>query len=285
MSEISSCFVHVKSSSASSSHSEKETSLEPFSSTRGTAIRVETDSSRVLTPIPPQRQQALLLKPVCRRTPLRQSLQREGPPRVLSSAKVTAVPIALGMMSGIVFAATKDKSNVTVVNIDELSLYTTPKQKLLFVKTENGQLEQGVATIRQTVEPYATWCQGTYEKVKPKVESIIQFGTDSYAYLKNPPPEFYPRAGIIGFTGFLGIFLARGSRVKRLIYPTGLMAISTSLYYPQPAATIAKSTGDYVYDLALQGYVAMENVFKPASKLAVEKSVNEEGLASETKPE
>ncbi|XP_067085399.1 apolipoprotein O, a isoform X1 [Osmerus mordax] len=200
------------------------------------------------------------------------------------------------MMSGIVFAATKDKSNVTVVNIDELSLYTTPKQKLLFVKTENGQLEQGVATIRQTVEPYATWCQqsvhsavekvqGTYEKVKPKVESIIQFGTDSYAYLKNPPPEFYPRAGIIGFTGFLGIFLARGSRVKRLIYPTGLMAISTSLYYPQPAATIAKSSGDYVYDLALQGYVAMENVFKPASKLAVEKSVNEEGLAPETKPE
>lgn len=31
-----------------------------------------------------------------------------------------------------------------------------------------------------------------------------------------------------------------GSRIKKLIYPTGLMALATSLYYPQQAASVAK---------------------------------------------
>uniref|UniRef100_A0A0E9WSL9 MICOS complex subunit n=1 Tax=Anguilla anguilla TaxID=7936 RepID=A0A0E9WSL9_ANGAN len=31
-----------------------------------------------------------------------------------------------------------------------------------------------------------------------------------------------------------------GSRIKKLIYPTGLMTLATSMYYPQQAASVAK---------------------------------------------
>ncbi|XP_059403197.1 MICOS complex subunit MIC26-like [Carassius carassius] len=111
---------------------------------------------------------------------------------------------------------------------------------------------------------------GVYGTVKPKVDSTVQFRQNSHAYLKNPPPEFDPRAGVIGFAGILGLFLGRGSRLKKVIYPTGLMAVSASMYYPQEAVTIAKSsrnTGDTVYDWALQAYVAVEKLIKgkPAS--------------------
>ncbi|XP_064206803.1 apolipoprotein O, a isoform X1 [Anguilla rostrata] len=187
-------------------------------------------------------------------------------------AGLTAGPGALGLMSGTVFAASEEK-NDTTMKIDELSLYTTPQQKFRYVEPEAGQLEQSVALLRKTAEPYTTWCeqtglavaqkyQGVYRDVKPKVESSIQFGKDCYGCLKDPPPEFYPRVGVIGFAGILGLFLARGSRIKKLIYPTGLMTLATSMYYPQQAASVAKVTGDRVYESALQGYVAMEALWK-----------------------
>ncbi|XP_042284741.1 MICOS complex subunit MIC26-like [Thunnus maccoyii] len=146
---------------------------------------------------------------------------------------------------------------------DELSLYTAPPPlKTRYVEHEAGQLEQNVATVRRAIEPYTAWCQGAYGKIKPKVQEVVQFGNDSYAYLKNPPKDFYPRAGVIAFSGVLGLFLARGSRIKKLVYPAGLMTVSTSLYYPEKAAAIAKSTGDSMYDSAVQSFAAVEKMFK-----------------------
>ncbi|XP_041707254.1 MICOS complex subunit MIC26 isoform X1 [Coregonus clupeaformis] len=190
-------------------------------------------------------------------------------------AGVAAVPGTLSLMSGTVFAATEDKPNVTL-NTDELSLYTTPQQKFRYVEPDIGHLEQGVTTLRKLAEPYVTWCQqtshsavekvqGAIGKVKPKVESAIQLGSETFTFLQNPPAEFYPRLAVIGFSGIIGLFLARGSRVKKLVYPTGLMAAGYSMYYPQAAASIAKNTGDSLYDFALQGYVNVENVFKSAT--------------------
>ncbi|XP_072547677.1 apolipoprotein O, a isoform X1 [Salminus brasiliensis] len=186
----------------------------------------------------------------------------------------------LGLRSASVLAAEKEKPSEGI-SIEELSLYTTPPQSFHYVEPEIGQVEEGVATLRQLAEPYTTWgqqtantvkqrVQGLYGGVKPRVDSAVQFGQDSYTYLKNPPPEFYPRAGIIGFAGLLGLFLARGSRLKKLIYPTGLMAVGASMYYPQEAVTIAKNSGDAVYDWALQAYVAVEKLIKdkPAVKSA-----------------
>ncbi|XP_051966324.1 MICOS complex subunit Mic26-like isoform X2 [Xyrauchen texanus] len=200
---------------------------------------------------------------------------------------VAGVSGALGLLSASVLAASGDeKTSSTLLSVDELSLYTTPQQKFQYVEPERGQVEEGVATVRRLAEPYATRCQGVYGAVKPKVDSTVQFGQNSYAYLKNPPTDFYPRAGVIGFAGILGLFLGRGSRLKKLIYPTTLMAVGASMYYPKEAVTIAKKTGDGMYDWTLQAYVAIENLIKgkPASKEVQQKSDQAEKSSSgETK--
>ncbi|XP_047445165.1 MICOS complex subunit MIC26-like [Mugil cephalus] len=194
-----------------------------------------------------------------------------------------AMPGALTLLPVTVSAATGDgeKEATAPLNLDDLSLYTAPPplhNASRRVEPEAGQLEDSVATLRKSVEPYAAWCQDTYDKIKPKVQSVVQFGNDAYAYLKSPPKDFYPRAGVIGFTGVVGLFLARGSRFKKLVYPAGLMTLSTSMYYPEKAADIAKSTGDSVYDTAVQSYAALEKMLNPGSKA-------EKGPGSETKPE
>uniref|UniRef100_A0A9J8AJ03 MICOS complex subunit n=1 Tax=Cyprinus carpio carpio TaxID=630221 RepID=A0A9J8AJ03_CYPCA len=208
---------------------------------------------------------------------------------------VTGVSGTLGLISASVLAASAsadDDKPGTTLSVDELSLYTTPQQRFQRVEAERGQVEESVAKLRKLAEPYTSWCQqtassarqtaqGVYGTVKPKVDSTVQFGQNSYAYLKNPPPEFYPRAGVIGFAGILGLFLGRGSRLKKLIYPTGLMAVSASMYYPREAVTVTKNTGDAVYDWALQAYVALEKLIKdkPASK----KDQAEKSSSGETK--
>lgn len=183
--------------------------------------------------------------------------------------KVTgsAMPGALSLLPITTVAAASDEDRATTsapLNLDELSLYTAaPQQKHRYVEPEAGQLEQSVATLRNLAEPYTSWCQGTYNSIKPRVQSLVQRGTDAYDYLKNPPKDFYPRAGVIGFSGVLGLLLARGSRIKKLLYPTALMTVSASLYYPEQAAAIAKSTGDSVYDRAVQSYAVLEKMVNP----------------------
>ncbi|XP_055008007.1 MICOS complex subunit MIC26-like [Boleophthalmus pectinirostris] len=163
-------------------------------------------------------------------------------------------------------AGPEEKEPVSPLNRDELSLYTAPEQNFNFVQPEPGQLEETVASLRRSLEPYTSWCQGAYSKIKPKIQHGVQVGKDTYSYLSNPPKDFYPRAGVIGFSGVLGLFLARGSRIKRLLYPSGLVAISTSMYYPEKAANIAKTTGDKVYGGAVQSYAALEKMFKTPEK-------------------
>lgn len=160
-------------------------------------------------------------------------------------------------------AGTEDREAPAPLNLEELSLYTGPEQNRNFTQPEPGQVEETVAAVRRTVEPYVAWCRGTYGKIKPKIQHGLQLGSDAYGFLSAPPKDFYPKAGVIGFTGILGLFLARGSRVKRLLYPTGLMAVSASLYYPERAASVARTTGDRVYAGAVQSYAAIEKIVKP----------------------
>ncbi|XP_074850488.1 MICOS complex subunit MIC26 isoform X7 [Carettochelys insculpta] len=108
--------------------------------------------------------------------------------------------------------------------------------------------------------------EALYTKAMPKVESTVERGRESCEFLRNPPPGFYPRLGVIGFAGIVGLFLSRGSKIKRLVYPVGFMGIGASLYYPQQAVAIAKITGSRLYDWSLQGYVAVESLWKDNPK-------------------
>ncbi|XP_050954515.1 apolipoprotein O, b isoform X2 [Labeo rohita] len=188
-------------------------------------------------------------------------------------------------MSATVFAASQAKENNTTLMTDELSLYDTPEPQLRNQEPEVGRVEQGVASLRKTVEPYVLWCQektqfamekaqSYYKTVEPGVDTTQSIVKDMYAFLNDPPPEFYTSVGIIGFSGILGLYLARGSRVKRLMFPTGLMALSASMFYPQHAASVARTTKHYIFSWGSEGRVVLEELLrgKSSSKDKVEKT-------------
>uniref|UniRef100_A0A670YDZ0 MICOS complex subunit n=1 Tax=Pseudonaja textilis TaxID=8673 RepID=A0A670YDZ0_PSETE len=110
------------------------------------------------------------------------------------------------------------------LKIDELSLYTSPSPKSKYVEDPESQLEQTISHLRHSLKPYAA-C----EYVK---------GEKSYEIIKAPPPGFYPRLGVISFAGIVGLFLARGSKIKRLVYPISFMGIGTAVYYPQQTVAV-----------------------------------------------
>uniref|UniRef100_A0A8C7V837 MICOS complex subunit n=1 Tax=Oncorhynchus mykiss TaxID=8022 RepID=A0A8C7V837_ONCMY len=155
------------------------------------------------------------------------------------------------MMSGTVFAAAEDKPNVTL-NTNEvlhsLSLYTTPQQKFSYVEPDIGHLEPGVTTLRKLAEPYVTWLSYWVTVIISFVRnSLLSENKDRRFIMSDITLDW---VAVIGFAGIIGLFLARGSRVKKLIYPTGLMAVSEQ---------------HSLYDFALQGYANIETFFKSAT--------------------
>ncbi|NXM70755.1 MIC26 protein, partial [Serilophus lunatus] len=140
-----------------------------------------------------------------------------------------------------------------------LSLYSSPARETKYVESPQTELEEGVSRLRHAMEPYTAWCQ-----VQWVVTAALcsDFFSEGYEFLQKPPAGFYPRLGVIGFAGIIGLFLARGSKIKKLVYPAGLMGIATSMYYPQQAVAIAKVSGTQLYDWSLQGYIAVESLWK-----------------------
>ncbi|KFV10529.1 Apolipoprotein O, partial [Tauraco erythrolophus] len=146
-----------------------------------------------------------------------------------------------------------------------LSLYSSPARETKYVENPQTQLEEGVSHLRHLMEPYTAWCQTELtDSSKVKVTSSLcsDFFSEGCEFLQNPPAGFYPRLGVIGFAGIVGLFLARGSKIKKLVYPGGLMGIGASMYYPQQAVAIAKVAGTQLYDWSLQGYIAVESLWK-----------------------
>uniref|UniRef100_A0A8B9YXH6 MICOS complex subunit n=1 Tax=Buteo japonicus TaxID=224669 RepID=A0A8B9YXH6_9AVES len=144
-------------------------------------------------------------------------------------------------------------------------LYTEHQSReTKYVENPQTQLEEGVSRLRHVMEPYTAWCQPFP-------------GSEGCEFLQNPPAGFYPRLGVIGFAGIVGLFLARGSKIKKLVYPVGLMGIGASMYYPQQAVAIAKVAGTHLYDWSLQGYIAVESLWKdnPKKKKSGEKIIAE----------
>ncbi|XP_077002515.1 MICOS complex subunit MIC26 isoform X2 [Tamandua tetradactyla] len=191
-------------------------------------------------------------------------------------------PASLSMLTFKVYASPKkDSTHKNSMKVDELSLYSVPEGQSKYVEEPRTQLEESISQLRQYCEPYANWCQEMYSQTKPRMQSIVQQGVDSYEYLQNAPPGFFPRLGVIGFAGLVGLLLARvrrqmadtvgvclssgkahGSKIKKLIYPPGFMGLAASIYYPQQAIVFAQVSGEKLYDWSLRGYIVMEDLWK-----------------------
>ncbi|NXG45237.1 MIC26 protein, partial [Psilopogon haemacephalus] len=148
-----------------------------------------------------------------------------------------------------------------------LSLYSSPARETKYVEAPQTQLEEGVSHLRHLMEPYTACIHLMIPCHKKTLSHCIKalpsdFFSEGYEFLQNPPAGFYPRLGVIGFAGIVGLFLARGSKIKKLVYPASLMAVGASMYYPQQAAAIGKVAGTQLYDWSLQGYIAVESLWK-----------------------
>ncbi|NWQ92259.1 MIC26 protein, partial [Burhinus bistriatus] len=143
-----------------------------------------------------------------------------------------------------------------------LSLYSAPARETKYVEDSQTQLEEGVSRLRHVMEPYTAWCQVQWFYNTSGSALCSDFFSEGCEFLQNPPAGFYPRLGVIGFAGIVGLFLARGSKIKKLVYPASLMGIGASMYYPQQAVAIAKVAGTQLYDWSLQGYIAVESLWK-----------------------
>ncbi|XP_015741087.1 MICOS complex subunit MIC26 [Coturnix japonica] len=187
---------------------------------------------------------------------------------MLKVIRLGATPVSLSLLSIQVYASSSEKetSKKELLKVDELSLYSSPARETKYVENPQTQLEEGVAQLRHAMEPYTAWCQDLYAKAMPKLEKAVEHGREGCEFLQNPPAGFYPRLGVIGFAGILGLFLARGSKIKKLVYPAGFMSIGASMYYPEQAVAIAKVAGAQLYDWSLQGYIAVESLWKDNPK-------------------
>ncbi|XP_039730259.1 MICOS complex subunit MIC26-like [Pteropus medius] len=130
------------------------------------------------------------------------------------------------------------------MRINELSLYSVPEGQSKYVEKPRTQLEESISHLRQYCETYTSWCQEIYSQTEPKMQSLVQWGLDSYEYLQKAASEFLLRLVVISFAGVVGLLLARGSKIKKLLYPPSFMGLAASLYYPQQAIIFAQVSGE-----------------------------------------
>ncbi|XP_072192356.1 MICOS complex subunit MIC27 [Excalfactoria chinensis] len=192
------------------------------------------------------------------------------------AAKVTRLAAASSSLPFLcaVYAATEKESTSQLLKPNQLPIYCSPPLKSKYIEEQPGRLQKQFSSIRQTTGRYIGWCKDVFFFAKNGIVDSIQFGKDAYVYLKNPPPEFLPRVGIITISGLAGAVLARkGSRFKKIAYPLGLTTVGISVCYPAQAVVIAKVTGKKVISASHKTYEAVRSLWakkEDASKLQQE---------------
>lgn len=193
---------------------------------------------------------------------------------------MVAVPTVLGIASIRVYTV-KEAPTDGLVSRDRLNVYTPlsggdpPK----FAPESPGLIEKGLTTSREGVLPLVQAVKGACLSVKRGSVNLYHAGEDVYYYLIDPPPGFLPRFGTITMAGLLGMFLARkGSRIKRLVVPLGLMSAGASVCYPAQAVSVLKVTGQKVYAAGQWSSAAA------SSLLTTKEPVAKENVPSQPQP-
>ncbi|KAM6354173.1 MICOS complex subunit MIC27 isoform 1-T1 [Alca torda] len=214
--------------------------------------------------------------------------------KIIQVAKLAAVSSGLPFACITVYAATEKESKSHLVKPNQLPIYCPPPLKSKYIEEQPGHLQKRFSSVRQTTGRYIGWCKDAFVFVKNGIMDSIQFGKDAYVYLKNPPPEFLPKVGVITISGLAGIVLARkDSRFKKIAYPLGLTTLGISVCYPAQSVVFAKVTGKKLFSASHQTYEAVRSLWakkEDVTKLQQEsKSVTQEDNKKKeipsTKPE
>ncbi|XP_066515401.1 uncharacterized protein si:ch211-26b3.4 [Hoplias malabaricus] len=177
----------------------------------------------------------------------------------LKVMKLTAVPAALGLLSMRVYAEEKADKQISP---RELSVYDQEPAVRPHVEKEPGELQTALGRVRVGLQPYIRTLQRTYTSVRVGALSLYQAGQDTYEFLREPPPGFLPKVGVISVSGLAGLILARkGSRMKRIGLPLALMAAGSAVCYPTQTVEILKFTGKKTYSAS--SFVASTFKSKP----------------------
>ncbi|XP_053555309.1 MICOS complex subunit MIC27 [Bombina bombina] len=180
--------------------------------------------------------------------------------------KLASVPAGLAFTSYSLYAISDREPKGNPLNPNQFSVYSVPPPQSIYIDEQPGRLQSGLSLARGTLWPYVIWGKNFFTSIKYGVEDTIQFGKDSYAYLKHPPPEFLPRVGVITVSGLAGLFLARkGTRLKKIVYPLGLTTLGVSVCYPAHAVIFAKVTGKKIYSTSQWTYGAVSSLWQTST--------------------
>ncbi|XP_034279915.1 MICOS complex subunit MIC27 isoform X2 [Pantherophis guttatus] len=206
------------------------------------------------------------------------------------AAKVTkwaALPTVLAWTSTHALDAAEGEQKSRQIRAHQLPIYSAPPLESRYVDEKPGRLQTRISSVRKTTSHYLKNCKDAYLFVKSGVTTSLQFGKDAYVYLKNPPPEFLPKVGVITVSGLTGIVLARkGSRFKKIAYPLCLGSLGISLCYPAQSVIVAKVTGSKVYAATHKMYTTVGSLWtkKSSTEVAQEKDTEEASRVSHSLP-
>ncbi|XP_056148748.1 MICOS complex subunit MIC27 [Lampris incognitus] len=186
------------------------------------------------------------------------------------AAKVVmvAVPTVLGIASIRVHGDSEAPVDELITR-EKLSIYNPLPQspQFQFVAEKPGTLQSGFTNLRETLLPYVWALQDACVSVKKGSINLYHVGEDAYHYLKDPPPGFLPRVSTITLAGLLGVFLARkGSRLRRLALPLGMMSAGVSVCYPAQTVAVLKVTGKKMYAAGQWSGTTVSSLFTSKSK-------------------
>ncbi|XP_077319350.1 MICOS complex subunit MIC27 isoform X3 [Lithobates pipiens] len=177
--------------------------------------------------------------------------------------KLAALPAGLVLSSYGLYAVSDRDPKGHPLSPHQLSVYSAPPRESRFIEEDPGRVQRSFSAVRSTLSPLVIWGKNAGDAVRNGVVETIRLTQDSYVYLKNPPPEFLPRVGIITISGLAGLILSRrGSRLKKVVYPVGLTALGASVCYPAHAVIFAKVTGKKLYNAGHWTYDSVSSLWK-----------------------
>ncbi|XP_073696492.1 MICOS complex subunit MIC27 [Garra rufa] len=166
--------------------------------------------------------------------------------KILKYAALPAAAIAVGLGSFRIYSI-NEKINEELIAPRELSIYSDGPA-VQFAAEQPGVVQTGLGAVRVGLQPYVRAVQSTFTSAKLGVISAYHAGQDTYHFLRDPPPGFLPRVGVIGVSGLGGLILARkGSRLKKIVVSLGLATAGTAVCYPTQTVGVLKITGKKVY--------------------------------------